>query len=114
MHKRVDPHTPYPYTPLYPPIPRHAPYGRSHALGLPDNVAFTHAAESRLGAFEVFLVTNFADDGVLALPRVAGLHSKLWTRRFPSAARLVREVQHVLLPVFRRCVRWKSRLETIA
>ena len=36
------------------------------------------------------------------VPRVAGLHSKLWTRRFPSTQRLLRACHELLGPVFRR------------
>ena len=74
----------------------------SRALGLPDNVAHAHAAESRLGAFEVALVTNLPADGAVHVPRVAGLHSKLHTRRFPNVRRLVSACQELLLPAFRR------------
>jgi hypothetical protein len=69
---------------------------------LPSNVAFAHARESRLGAFEVYMLTSFPADGSLAVPRVAGLHSKLWTRRFPHCGRLIKELQNLLLPAFRR------------
>ena len=74
----------------------------SRHLGLPNNVAYTGAPESRLGAFEVYAVTQYAADGALNVPRVAGLHSKLWTRKFPNAGKLVRAAQALLEPVFRR------------
>lgn len=77
--------------------------GSSRGKLFADNVAYSFAPECRLGAFEVFLVTSFDADGSASfVPRVCGLHSKLWTRKFPSVAKLVRHIQHTLLPVFRR------------
>ena len=68
-----------------------------------DNVAFNFATECRLGAFEVYVVTQFPYDGSASMvPRVAGLHSKLWTRKFPNVQKLVRGCQELLLPIFRR------------
>ena len=48
------------------------------------------------------MITNFPSDGGLRVPRVAGLHSKLWTRRFPNCGRLVERIQALLTPVFKR------------
>lgn len=70
--------------------------------GLPENVPYARAKESRLGAFEIYILTAFPLDGSLHVPRVAGLWSKLWTRRFPNGTKLLKECQALLLPVFRR------------
>ena len=89
----------------------------SAAVGLPTNLAYTGAPESRIGAFEVYLITAFPSDGSLHVPRVAGLHSKLWTRRFPNANNIVRHCQAVLAPVFRRYEadgRMRTAMEAIA
>ena len=99
---------------------------------LPDNLSFTgehvndrrHGVEAcRLGACEVFLVTcqdvpaghvtpaaEGADFGTTAGAAAArptlrpyyGLHSKLWTRRFPNAENVLKRCQECLEPVFRR------------
>lgn len=90
---------------------------------------------SRLGAFEVYMITDFGgggggdgeqqqqqpsesqrlgvdayggveyDDGPLgvaagSVPMLAGVHSKLWTRYFPSSKAIIRRCQEVLAPYF--------------
>ena len=66
------------------------------------NQSWQGAQESRLGAFEVYAVTDFAADGAVMVPRVAGIHSKLATRKFPSSSKVVRLLQELILPIFRR------------
>lgn len=73
---------------------------------------------SRLGACEVYLLTatsadELAEASLPARPQgppaalglceaVHGIHSKLWTRRFPCAAAIVQQVQAALASAFER------------
>lgn len=88
---------------------------------IPCNLSYTGpyssqatAKASRLGAFEVYMIVNHVPVGVcmgrgeepLDLSSnefrtvMAGLHSKLYRRCFPSVVGVVRRCQEVLLPVF--------------
>jgi len=88
---------------------------------IPCNLSYTGpyssqatAKASRLGAFEVYMIVNHVPVGVcigrgeepLDLSSnefrtvMAGLHSKLYRRCFPSVVGVVRRCQEVLLPIF--------------
>ena len=60
-------------------------------------MAWAGRAPSRVGAFEVYIVTNLADDK--RVPRAASVHSKLWSRRWPNLRKLTARCQHVLAPL---------------
>ena len=81
----------------HPPPADDAFYSRDGDLA--DNVPFSRVGASRLGAFEVYMVA-------LGLPEVTPtvwlLHSKLTSRRFPSAASVRMQCERVLAPVFAR------------
>jgi hypothetical protein len=69
---------------------------------LPKTYSFASAGSSRLGAFEVYMVTSLGDDGKAypPVPRCTLLHSKLSTRHFPRAANIVKAAQEVISPYF--------------
>ena len=73
--------------------PRHKSKPGEH----PANMAWSGRAPSRFGAFEVYVVTNLADDK--RVPAVASVHSKLWSRRFPNLRKLTARCQDVLAPL---------------
>ena len=66
---------------------------------IPTTVPFANASRSRIGAFEVYLVTCVGSAGV---PESVGLHSKLLTRHWPRPQTIVARCQSVLAPAFRR------------
>lgn len=79
---------------------------------IPANVAFiggNNANGSRLGAFEVYLCTDFPD--IDSVPSCSGLHSKLWSRHWPSVKRLEKRRNAILQNVFER---WKDNEDLLA
>ena len=58
---------------------------------------------SRLGAFEVYLVTSLPS--VPSVPPCAGLHSKLASRKWPNVHSLAERLRRLLAPAF---VRWQA------
>ena len=73
---------------------------------IPANVPFVggpNANGSRLGAFEVYLCTDFPDLDI-SVPACSGLHSKLRSRHWPNARRLQKMCRAIVMPVFER---WK-------
>lgn len=65
---------------------------------IPSNVPFLCAGARRLGAFEVYMVVRQPGKPDACY----GLHSKLWTRRWPSVSKLTREAQRALEGPFRQ------------
>lgn len=60
-------------------------------------------ASSRLGAFEVYLLTHLPD--VPSIPQLIGLHSKLSGRRWPNVHTLAQRCRRAVAPAF---VRWQA------
>lgn len=52
---------------------------------------------TRLGAFEVYVLTNAPADS--RVDSVVAVHSKLWSRRWPSMPMLTKRVQAALAPL---------------
>lgn len=64
--------------------------GRSIAMP-PGTPSFSGTNASRVGAFEVYLVTDLPD--ITKVERVSILFSKLWTRRWPNIPKLAKRCQ---------------------
>ena len=60
----------------------------------PSNLSYACAAPSRIGAFEVYLVSRYGSES----PRCELLHSKLLTGTWPRLADLVQSVEGALIP----------------
>ena len=79
---------------------------------MPANVPFLGGANangSRLGAFEVYLCTDFPTIG--NVPPCSGLHSKLRTRKWPNTKLIARRCAAILTPVFHR---WQANEDLVA
>ena len=99
---------------------------RAMDYGLPDNLSYTgshchnQVETSRLGAWEVYMVTAFDEEVYAAhpdLPTVAGIWSKLFTRKWASPEHIIRRCQLALAPLMRadsrcRCPwhQWQQRV----
>ena len=101
---RAPPVGPEPFDPV-----RYSSYPGNIERGfMPENLPFTghfaalhgRARPSRLGAFEVYLILLIPSANGETQVRLAGLHSKLYTRLFPRADAIVRRCQTMLRPLF--------------
>ena len=72
-------------------VPANVPYNGFSGSGV---------GSGRFGAFEVYMVSELHE--VTAVPRVAGLFSKLWTRRWPNVQSIAKKCEAVLQPAFRQ------------
>ena len=72
---------------------------------VPANVPYNGFAGSgensgRFGAFEVYMISDLP--AVTSVPRVAGLFSKLWTRRWPNVQNIAAKCKALLQPAFQQ------------